>query len=101
MDGYHDETQWCVFLPYRRCVLRWRSSAIGDGSDEGISIRKREADYEVERFETTGIMTSVVPLPTTVEMSSEVPKLLWEGFLFVGGVSNPDARCPMPNSENS
>ena len=42
-------------------------------------------------------MTSVVPLPTTVEMSSEVPKLLWEGFLFVGGVSlcgrgcNPDS----------
>ena len=36
-------------------------------------------------------MTSVVPLPTTVEMSSEVPKLLWEGFLFVGGVCNPDS----------
>ena len=34
-------------------------------------------------------MTSVVPLPTTVEMSSEVPKLLWEGFL----TPIPDARC--------
>ena len=33
-------------------------------------------------------MTSVVPLPTTVEMSSEVPNLLWDGFLYVGGVCN-------------